>query len=257
VPDRRRRHRAGLARSIGRERAAYLARRIGNGLRDARRAACLRQRDVAERAGISQPFVSRLERGHGTCASLETIAACAAACGLRLAAFVELAPGADPPRDAQHLRRQELVVRAAATGGWRASPERPVDPTAPRSRSIDVLLERPNRREIAVAEIVDLVTDAGAEMRNLEDKVAAVRRERASAGPSGDPWKVRGLLVLRATRRNRALVRSAAGVFAARFPGRSSAWIMALGRRDAAMPDGDGLVWSTAAGDRLYPSRLG
>jgi hypothetical protein len=70
-------------------------------------------------------------------------------------------------------------------------------------------------------------------------------------------WTVRGLLVLRATRRNRSIVRSAAGVFAARFPGRSRAWIAALGSREAAMPDGDGLVWTTVRGDRLYASRLG
>ena len=257
MPDRRRR-RAAAARMAGRERAGYLARRIGIALRDARHRAGLRQSDVAARAGIGQSFMSRVERGLGAHASLETLAASAAACGLQLAAFIELAPGADPLRDAQHLRRQELVVRLAARGDWKATPERAIDPAAARSRSIDVLLERAAQREAVVVEIVDLMSDAGAEMRNLADKVAAIRREHAPADVSSGPdWTVHRLLVLRATRRNRLIVRAAAGVFAARFAGRGRAWIDALVNAGVPLPDGDGLVWTSTSGDRLYPSRLG
>jgi transcriptional regulator with XRE-family HTH domain len=248
MPDRRRR-RTGTARAHARERAAYLARRIGIALRDARRSAGLAQWQVAERAGVSQSFVSRIERGHGTTASLETLAACAAAVGLQLAAFIELAPGVDPPRDAEHLRRQDLVIRMARAGGWSARPEHPIDPDALRSRSIDVLLERTEASEAVVIEVVDLLTDAGGEMRELADKVAAIQRQR------GEAWTVRGFLVLRATAGNRRVVREASAVFTARFGATGAAWMAAL-RAGANLPGADGLLWTSVQGDRLYPSRL-
>jgi hypothetical protein len=72
------------------------------------------------------------------------------------------------------------VIVLAAEGGWQAMPERPIDPSASRSRSVDVLLERVVAREIAVVEIADLITDAGATFRGHADKVNALRRE---AGP--------------------------------------------------------------------------
>jgi hypothetical protein len=94
-------------------------------------------------------------------ACLETLASCAAAVHTQLAAFLEAAPGADLPRDVEHLRRQQLVVTFAESGGWTTRPERAIDPGASRSRSIDVELERAARRQIAVVEIVDLLTDGG------------------------------------------------------------------------------------------------
>jgi hypothetical protein len=66
-----------------------------------------------------------------------------------------------------------------------------------------------------------MLADVGAVMRNLEDKVAAIRRVYGGTDRSA----IGGLLVLRATRRNRALIRSAAAVFAARFPGSSRTWL--------------------------------
>ena len=210
----------------------------------------LTQAQAADRAGISQGYWSFLERGGGGVASLETLASCATAVDAQLAAFHEAAPGADLPRDIEHLRSQQLIVALARGGGWMARPERPVDPLARRSRSIDVELERAARREIAVIEVVDLLSDGGDAMRGLADKVAAVRRE---VGPG---WTVAGLLVLRSTTRNRSTVRELRDLFAARFPARSSAWLGCLDDPTRPMPAGDGLAWSTVNGDRLYAARL-
>jgi transcriptional regulator with XRE-family HTH domain len=210
----------------------------------------LTQAQAADRAGISQGYWSFLERGGGGVASLETLASCATAVDAQLAAFLETAPGADLPRDIEHLRSQQLIVALARGGGWMARPERPVDPLARRSRSIDVELERAARREIAVIEVVDLLSDGGDAMRGLADKVAAVRRE---VGPG---WTVAGLLVLRSTTRNRSTVRELRDLFAARFPARSSAWLGCLDDPTRPMPAGDGLAWSTVNGDRLYAARL-
>jgi transcriptional regulator with XRE-family HTH domain len=249
MPDRRRR-RATSERLEGRRRAGVVGRRIGVGLRESRFALRLSQTKAADRAGISQASWSRVERGVAGAASLETLASCAAAVGAQLAAFIEARPGTDLPRDMEHLRRQELVIELARGGDWAAQPELAIDPRAERSRSIDVHLARFGGAERAIVEIVDLMTDGGAELRNLTDKVAAVRRV------AGDGARARGLLVLRATARNRATVAEFPGLFATRFPGSSSQWLRALADPAVAMPDGDGLVWSTVRGDRLFAATL-
>jgi transcriptional regulator with XRE-family HTH domain len=248
MPDRHRR-RAGTHRRRGRERAFVVARRIGFALRDARRRAGLRQVDIAERAGISQSFYSRLERGLATSASVETLAASAEAVGHQLAAFLELAPGATPPRDVEHLRTQQLVVVAAAAGEWRATPEAALPDDGPWPRSIDVLLRRPARGETAVVEVVNYLADVGDAIRNLEAKVLAVAR-RETVGT------VAGLLLVRRTRRNRQVVSDLRTLFAARYPGSSSAWLRALRDPTAPMPAEAGFAWTSVRGDRLAAARL-
>lgn len=234
----------------GRARAVYVARRLGTGLREARLAAGLHQREVAARAGVSQPEVSRLEGGHGSDTGIDTWAACAAAVGLQLAAFLEQAPGADLPRDLEHLRRQNLVIATSIPGGWRAEPEAALSGDGPRPRSIDVLLTRVARREAAVVEVWDLLTDGGAAMRGLEAKVLATK---ARLGPG---WRVRGLLVVRGTQRNRGLIGGLAALFAARYPASSLAFLRALRDPGTPLPDADGLAWTDVQGVRLLASRL-
>src|SRR5438552_3321835 len=144
MPNRHRR-RAGTARVAGRRRSHYLAGRIGIGLRESRLALRITQAQASGRAGVSQGFWSAVERGLGTTASLETLAACASAVDADLAAFIQAQPGSDVPRDIAHLRGQAAIVRFVEPGGWRARVEEAIDPSARRSRSIDVLLDRPVR----------------------------------------------------------------------------------------------------------------
>jgi hypothetical protein len=173
-------------------------------------------------------------------------------CGRRSAArgVHRGAPRGGPPRDIEHLRRQQLVVQIAQRGGWKAQPEAPVDPDWRRSRSIDVHLGRRHDRERVVLEIEDLIADGGAAFRNLSDKVAAVRRACAPG------TEVRGVLVLRATSRNRATLAALPDLFRARFPASSSDWLRALVDPAAPLPPGDGLLWSSSRGDRLSVVRL-
>ena len=250
MPNRHRR-RAGSARIEGRRRSGYIAHRIGVALSESRRACGISQAAAGDRAGISQSTWSRIERGIVTSISLETLCACAAAVETQLAGFIEARPGADLPRDIEHLRRQELVIALASGGGWHASPEHAIDPDARRSRAIDVRLERKSRSEHAVVEILDLMSDGGDAMRGLSDKVAAVQRS------IDDGERAAGLLVLRATARNRAIVASLRAVFANRFPASSAAWLSALSDPARPMPSRDGLVWSASDGSRLLAARLG
>jgi transcriptional regulator with XRE-family HTH domain len=213
-------------------------------------AAGLPQRVVAERAGVSQPEIAKLEGGRGSDTGVDTWAACGAAVGLQLAAFFEASPGTDVPRDIEHLKRQNLVIATAAAGGWHAEPEAALPGDGPRPRSIDVLLTRAARREAAVVEVWDLVLDGGQVMRSLEAKVLAIR-ERLGAD-----WHVEGLLVVRGTQRNRRLIGDLAALFAARYPASSHAWLRALSKSAVPMPDAEGLAWTDVRGDRLLPARL-
>lgn len=245
------RHRATHAETVGRERASYLAGRIGVALRDTRRAVGVRQRDAAERAGLTQSHFSRIERGLEPGTPLSTFCALAAALGVQLAAFIEARPGASLPRDHQHLRRQALIVRTAAGGGWQGEPEALVQVAGGQTRSVDVLLTRPPRRECAVTEIWDLMSDVGDAMRGLEAKVDAMRQRL------GPEWRVAGLLVVRGTRRNRELVHRFAALFRARYPASSAAWLRCLSDPDAPMPDQAGFLWTDVRGDTLRAARLG
>jgi transcriptional regulator with XRE-family HTH domain len=242
--------RATRVRIQARNRSRYLAERIGRSLFDARTGSRRLQREIAVRAGISQPFYSKIERGGGARASLETLAACALACDTQLAAFLEALPGATLPRDIEHVRRQQAVISLATGGGWRATPELPIDPEAARSRSVDVFLERRTRLEAAIVEIVDLVTDVGGAFRGHADKVNAARR---AFGPE---WRVAGLLVVRGTSRNRALIRDLGDVIGARYPASSVAWLDALRNPQTPMPDADGFAWTGATSPDLRPARL-
>ncbi len=236
-----------------------VAARLGTALREARAIAGLKQAEVAARAGVSQSEISRLEHGEGQTASIETWACVAAAVGEQFVGFLELAPGASPPRDIEHLRRQSALIEMAAAGGWRALPEFAIDPGATRSRSIDVALIRPSAREAIAVEVWDWFDDVGASLRGLDAKVTAlVRRLPADSAVDspgdGNSWRVEGLFVVRDTRRNRAIVAELRPLFAARFTGSSTAWLRALDSA-AAMPVGHGLLWSDPR-RRLIASRL-
>jgi transcriptional regulator with XRE-family HTH domain len=235
----------------GRRRGEYLARRLGVGLRDARQSAGLTQQQVADGAGVSQGWISELERGSGSSGSIANWASVAAAVGEELVAFFDHAAGAGVPRDLEHLRRQQLLVSVSAAGGWRAAPEERVDVGARRPHFVDVLLQRSRRgvHEKGVAEIWDLLTDVGDAMREFERKVGSVR-DRTGAGT------VSGVFVVRATRRNRALVREFSELFRARFPGSSGAWLRALTDREAPMPVQSGFLWTDVGGTRLIAAHL-
>jgi transcriptional regulator with XRE-family HTH domain len=238
-------------------RAAYLARRLGVALREARQAAGLRQRDVAERIGLSQPEISALERGKGHGASILTWSLVASGVDEQLAAFLESVPGADRPRDYQHLRRQQLLIERARPGGWIAHPELLLDPDSHRSRSVDVALVRAARHEAVVAEVWDFFDDVGSSKRSLDGKRATLERQITTTRRVADAaeWCVRGLWVVRGTARNRRLVQEFAALFDAAFPAPPAAWLRCLDDPAASMPSGDGLLWTDIPGTRLLARR--
>jgi len=252
--------RSGAKVVTGRRRAQLVAERLGMGLREARLLSGTRQLDAAMAAGISQVRFGELERGLGARASLETWACAAAAVGEQLVGFLELAPGAAPPRDIEHLRRQAAVIAFAAAGGWQALPEFAVDQNSIRSRSIDVVLIRADRRQAVLVEIWNWFADVGDALRSLDGKREALtaRLVRDRSGDGGGMQRastVRCLFVVRRTRRNVRLVRDLRPLFAARFGASSRTWLRALTDSSAAPPEADGLLWSSSDGS-LEASRL-
>jgi hypothetical protein len=206
--------------------------------------------------------VSEAERGNGDDFTLRTWARLAMASGAALRAYVQGISGADRPRDSAHLRVQELILGMAAGGGWRGMAEAAIDDAALGSRFLDVALRRTGtgQPEVAVLEVIDWMDDVGAALRDWTRRLARAERGAIASltrDRDGAPLlpRVAGCVVLRATRRNRALVRDHRLVFLSRFPGSGRAWLLALGSRSA-MPQEAAILWVSLDGARLWPARL-
>ena len=163
-------------------RAATLATALGRAVRDARLEHGLRQVDVASRAAIAQSTESEMECGHGESVSLLVWTRVAYACGTDLRAYLERTSSSARPRDAVHLRHQELVARVATAGSWRPMPEAQLDIDPARSRSADLILERPG--EVALVEIWDTFEDVGAAFRSWDRRLGRLIEREAGRSRS-------------------------------------------------------------------------
>jgi transcriptional regulator with XRE-family HTH domain len=223
------------------ERAGQLAAFLGRSLLDARRKRALTQAMAAERAGISQSAWSSLERGRGAGISLRVWERACDAVYADLRAYLEGASAAEQPRDAAHLREQELVARIAAGGGWSVGSEAAIGGAG----VADLVLRRPS--ETALVEIWNWFADVGDAFRSWDRKL-----ERLAA--SGER-RASGCWVVRATRRNRDLVATHRTIFGSRFPGSPASWLVSLGDPARPMPPQPAILWVSVKGDRLFSSR--
>jgi hypothetical protein len=239
--------------------ADVLSRRMGRMLADSRTRTRATQRQASACAGISQAEWSALERG--TNATIATWSRAASAVGANLDAYLRGSSAADQPRDAVHLRNQELLMRTAAPGAWRALPEQLIDREARTSRAADVLLfrqaTRPMPDEYAIAEVWDWFADVGAAGRDWQRRLAALERYAIARMRDEVLPRHSGVWVIRATARNRRLVGDHTSFFKSLLPGTGHAWLSALGDSATAMPTEPALIWVSVAGDRLWPARLG
>ncbi len=230
-------------------------------LKDARQRTSVSQATAARRAGLGASTWSWLEIGRDGRVTLTTLNRAAMAVGVTLNAYLKGASATTQPRDAVHLRHQELVIRTAAPGGWQPLPEELIDREARTSRAVDVLLSRRSLGRptcYAVAEIWDWLADVGAAVRDWSRRLDAVERYAIARMVGDEPLpRVSGVWVLRATRRNRQLVNDHRAFFRARFPGSGRAWLAALTDPAREVPAQPALLWVSVAGDRLYGSRLG
>jgi transcriptional regulator with XRE-family HTH domain len=237
----------------GAREAVALCATLGAQLRAARRAAHLTQQQLAGRVGLSQVRISEMERGLGASAPVGAWIAVGIATGRPLAVSLSRSIQVEP-RDAGHLAAQETILRLAKANGRHGLFELRTRP-APNSTYIDVGISDDARRTLSVIEIWNRFEEIGAGARNFKRKLAEAAELTVAAGAGGEPYRVTGCWVLRATAANRALVARYPAIFAADFPGSSRAWVRAL-TIGAAPPDQPGIVWIDLAGSRIYEVRL-
>ena len=142
--------------------------RFGQEVRDARRAAGLTQDRLASRAGVSQPMVSRIERGEAA-PDLRSMARLARGVGQHLSVRLYPADGIRL-RDSGQLGLAE-VIRAAAHPSWRVSLEVPVAPP-PDRRAADMVLTGAD--EVVLVEIERGLRDLQAQLRAAQLKRVAL-----------------------------------------------------------------------------------
>jgi transcriptional regulator with XRE-family HTH domain len=225
--------------------------RAGGELRASRRRRRLTQRQIAAMVGVSQPTISRMERGRGARLSVDVWQRAFVAVDRRLIFEASRDP-AQEPADAGHLQVQELVLglgRRTGSGGLFELATRPNDPL----RSADVGLRSDARRRLDLVECWNVIGDIGAAARSTSRKLAELEALAIVVGGE-QPYRVGGCWVVRATARNRALIARYPEVFASRFPGSSAGWVKALAT-GSEPPGVPGLVWCDVAATRLFPWR--
>lgn len=153
---------------IGRERSHQLLRRYGSEVRLARQAAGLTQRQLAALAGISQSFVSCVERALRR-PDWSIACALAAATGHELG--LRLFPQAGPTlRDSGQAEAVALIA-AAAHASWHAMIEHPVGPGD--RRAADLVLRGPE--EFLHVEVERRLVDLQAQVRAAQLKRAVLQ----------------------------------------------------------------------------------
>ena len=209
-----------------------LAARMGLRIRRARIARGWRQADLADIVSVSQSTICRMELGRGVQVPLDTWLRVATALGLVLT--FDLVPSRIARQESDQQRCHRLVTERALTGGWAAW-----------TTGDETVLERPERREVAIVRIWDVIGDVGAAVRALERRLATERSER------GDGWRISGLVVVTPTGHNRRRLSESGGTVNQAFPVRGARWLIALG--GGPMPDGAGMLWTSSRMERLRP----
>lgn len=231
----------------GAREASRIAATLGGDLRLARVRRRLTQCALGDRVGLSQGRISDLERGEGASAPLDTWIALGIALDRPLAISFSREIETDEPRDAGHLRAQDLVLGFARRLGRGADIELPTRPMDP-SRAVDVVMRDDLARALILVEIWNRLDDLGAAIRSSARKAAEADGLAVLAAGDGPPFRVGSCWILVDSAANRRLVARYPEIFAARFRGSSVGWVRCL-VEGAAPPPSSGLVWiDTRAG---------
>ena len=190
-------------------------------LREARIAAGLSQRAVAEAAGISHPTVSRIERGRSPEVSLLLIARLSGAVGLK--PVLRLYPDGDPIRDIAHVQLLErLHARIHPQLRWRT----------------EVPLPIPGDLRAWDATIAGVGWVIGVEAETRIRNAQAVARRTNLKQRDGELDHV--ILLVAGTRANRRALAVSGGEFASAFPISQRDCLRAL--REGRDPGGSSII---------------
>ena len=240
-------------------------RRAGAVIRELRRRKHWRQRDVADKAGVSQQLVSLVELGAFEVVGLDNVRAVAKA----LDATIELTPRWRGPElerllDADHAALVEQVVDVLG-GGWEVIVEWTFNHFGERG-SVDVIGWHVGSASLLVIEVKTRIVDLQA-LLAADDRKA---RLAAKLLPDERGWRPRAigrLLVLPATSTAHDALRRHAAIVAATYPARTleiQRWIAAPRGSIAGVwllrpTNGAGTAQAVrrAAGTRVMPPRSG
>jgi transcriptional regulator with XRE-family HTH domain len=222
--------------------------RVGTVIRLVRQRRQWRQTDLAERCGISQSVISRLERGHAGRMAIEDVRRIAAALDIR----VDLVPrwrAGDLDRliNARHAALHEAVARwfREQYPAWTLVPEASFAFYADRG-VIDILGWHPGRRVVLVIELKTEIADVNELLGTLDRKRRVARKVALERG-----WEAVGVaawLIVAGSRINRRRVEMHAAMLRGALPqdGRAARhWLRDPVGSVAALS-----MWSEAAGGR-------
>jgi len=195
--------------------------RVGTVIRLVRQARGWRQRDLADRSGVSQSTVSRLERGQIGSQSITVVRAVAAALDVRIDLVPRWRAGdLDRLLNRGHSVLHESVARTFRDQwpAWTLAPEVSFAVYGERG-VIDILAWHPGRRALLVIELKTDLVDMNELLGTLDRK----RRLAATAASARgwDPLTVSAWLIVSNSRTSRRRVAEHETMLRSALPGRS------------------------------------
>jgi putative transcriptional regulator len=190
--------------------------RIGLSLRVLRRRRKIRQRDLAAAVGVSQPTISRAERGELRGLTVATLEAIASELGVSLDIVVRWrGEGLDRLLDETHAGLVDQIVGTLSGLGWEVATEVSFNIFGERG-SVDVVAWHPPTRMLLVVEAKSVVPDVQATLTGIDRKQRLGRTIVRDRG--WRPVAVSRLLVIAEHRTPRRRVDQHAATFASAFP---------------------------------------
>jgi transcriptional regulator with XRE-family HTH domain len=177
-----------------------------------------RQIDVANRSGISQSVVSRIERGHVGPQSIDSVRAIAHALEIRVSLVAQWRGGdLDRLINRRHSALHESVARMFRDElpAWILAPEVSFSVYGERG-IIDILAWHPGRRALLVIELKTDVADMNELVGTFDRKRRLAREVAAKRG--WDPVSVSAWLIVASSRTNRRRVETHRAMLDAALP---------------------------------------
>jgi transcriptional regulator with XRE-family HTH domain len=191
--------------------------RFGSALRAVRQRRDWRQRDLARKAGLSQPTISRAERGHIGSLSVDTIRRLGSALDIRVELLARWRAGdLDRLLSARHARLHEAVANGLARyPGWTFLPEVSFSIFGERG-IIDLVGWNAEHRALLLVELKTDIADVNELVGTFDRKV---RLGRTIAEQRGwKPLAVSGWVIVAPGRTNRERIAAHGQMLRAAFP---------------------------------------
>lgn len=202
--------------------------RVGAVVRAVRLHQGLRQQDVADRADISQRWVSELERGHIGSVTVDVVDRVCRALEIGLAFDLRWRGGdVDRVVDRDHAAIVNYVVGRLKRWGWEVRLEFGFNEFGDRG-SVDILAWHPRERVLLIVEVKSRLTDLQRMLAALDRKQRIVPGLVATSG--WRPVRTDVLLVVLSTSANRTVVARHPQLFDTAFPDRSPGLVSRLRR---------------------------